>query len=90
MSRRTVGILLLLAGSELLGLLSGHWFFRVFNVTVPAAVVTDFNRATAYGFFLWRGLLLGFVIFLWAFLAVMVAPYFRRTETLPAPGKTTP
>jgi len=90
MSRRMVGTLLLLVGSELLGLLSGHWFFRVFNVTVPPAVVTDFNRAAAYGYFLWRGLLLGFVIFLWAILAVMAAPYFRRSDTVQAPAKTTP
>jgi len=90
MSRRTVGILLLLVGSVLLGFLSGHWFFRIFTVTVPPAVVTDFNRAAAYGYFLWRGLLLGFVIFLWAFLGVIAAPYFRRTDNVPAPAKTTP
>jgi hypothetical protein len=73
-----VGILLLLVGSVALGVLSGHWFFGIFERTVPAAVVTEFNRTTAYGFFLWRGLLGGFVLFLWSFLAVGVAPFFRN------------
>jgi hypothetical protein len=79
MSRRMVGILILLAGSEALGLLSGHWYFGIFTRTVPAAVVTDFNRATAYGYFLWRGLLLGLLFFLWALAAALSAPLFRKT-----------
>jgi hypothetical protein len=88
MSRRTVGILLLWVGSEALGLLSGHWYFGIFNKTVPAAVITDFNRAAAHGYFLWRGLLLGAVIFLWAVLCVAVAPLFRAPDSLPSPERT--
>jgi len=90
MSRRAVGILLLLLGSELLGLLSGHWYFGVFTSTVPPAVVTDFNRSAAYGLFLFRGLLLGLGIFLLAFLAVVASPLFRPPAAAPAPGKTAP
>ena len=90
MSRRTLGILLLLAGSEGLGLLSGHWYFGIFNKTVPPVMVTDFNRATAYGYFLYRGLLVGLVLFLWSFLAVLAAPAFRKSAAPIATGTTRP
>jgi len=90
MSRRTIGVLLLLVGSEMLGVLSGHWYFGIFTKTVPSAVVTEFNRTAAYGYFLWRGLLLGLVLFLWTILAAVAAPYFRRSDTAPAAGKTEP
>jgi hypothetical protein len=90
MSRRTIGVLLLLVGSEMLGVLSGHWYFGIFTKTVPSAVVTEFNRTAAYGYFLWRGLLLGFILFLWTLLAVTAAPYFRRSEITRAPGKSEP
>jgi hypothetical protein len=78
MSRRTIGILLLLAGCEGLGLMSGQWFFGIFSKTVPPAMITDFNRATAHALFLWRGLIAGFIFFLWSFLAVSLAPFFRK------------
>ena len=85
MSRRMVGVLLLLTGAEALGVWSGHWFFGIFQRVVPAAVLTDFNRSTAHGYFLWRGLLLGIGLFLWTLLAVLTAPLFRRPSAGPAP-----
>ena len=88
MSRRTLGILMLLVGSEVLGLLSGYWYFGIFNKTVPPAVVTEFNRSAAYALFLVRGLVLGLGLFLWSFLVVLAAPYFRKSTDSMAPGAT--
>jgi len=90
MSKRTVGILLLLVVSEVLGVLSGHWYFGVFTKTVPPAVTTDFNLTAAYSLFLWRGMLLGLGIFVLALLAVVAAPLFRPPAASQAPGKTAP
>lgn len=83
MSKRMIGLVLLLVGSEGVGLLAGNWFFGVFTTTVPAAVVTDFNRAAAYGYFLMHGLLLGLAIYLWALLALALSRFFRPA---PAPS----
>ena len=82
MSRRWWGILILLAGSEILGVLSGHWYFRIFNRTVPPAMVTDFSRAAAHGYFLYRGALLGFVFFLWSLTAATIFPLFRASQQI--------
>ncbi len=84
MSRRTVGILLLLVASEVLGVLSGHWYFGVYNRTVPPAMVTEFNSSAAHVLFLWRGLLLGLGIFLLGFLALLISPWFRIPPAPPA------
>jgi hypothetical protein len=84
MSKRMIGVVLLLVGSEALGLLGGNWFFGVFTATVPAAVVTDFNRAAAYGYFLMHGILLGLAVFGWALLALVLARFFRPAAGGPA------
>jgi hypothetical protein len=90
MSRRTVGILLLLLGCEGIGLMAGQWFFGIFGKTVPPAMITDFNRSTAHALFLWRGLIVGFILFLWSFLAAVAAPLFNkpapREVSKPAPS----
>jgi len=79
------GLVTLLICSELLGVLSGHWFFGIYSKTVPAALTTDFNRSAAYSYFLVRGGMLGFVIFLWALLAAGLARFFRNRTEIPAP-----
>ena len=76
MSKRLIGIVLAAAGSVVLGYLAGQRFFSLFDRTVPPAVITDFNRATAHGFFITYGLILGVVIFAWTVLAVVLARYF--------------
>lgn len=78
MSRRSWGLILLVACSEALGILVGRWFFRLFDQVVPPAVVTSFNRASAYTVFLAYGALLGFGIALWALLAVALSRWFLR------------
>jgi hypothetical protein len=78
MSRRFVGIVLLLTGSLALGILSGQVFFRIYEETVPPALLTRFNVSSAHTYFLWRGAQIGFLYFGWALLAIGVARLFRR------------
>ena len=42
------------------------------------AVVTGFNITTAHGYFLVNGAIAGLVLFVWAMLAVWLAPFFRK------------
>ena len=93
MSRRTKALLGLALANLGLGVASGHWFFRVFRVTVPPALVTDFNRATAHGYFLLHGALLGAVLFLWCLLVLGLwrLPWITggsRDATPPAGGRS--
>jgi hypothetical protein len=76
MSRRLVGIILLLVGSEILGLLAGQQFFRLMDSWVPPAVITDLSRSSARALYLMGGLGLGFVVFLWSLLAAWLARLF--------------
>lgn len=77
MRRRIVGLVLMLIGSVILGILSGSWYFHLFRVTVPPAVLTSFNQATAQAAFLGYGLLIGAVIFLWSLAVLLLAKLFR-------------
>lgn len=76
MSRRSVGLLLLLLCSVGLGIGFGHWFSGVFDATVPPAVLTQFNHAAAYSYFLFRGLVIGLVIFIWSVAVILLARFF--------------
>ena len=76
--RRWIGIGLLLVGSVLLGLLSGQFYFRVYERTIPAAVTTSFQSAAAHGYFLWRGVQVGAGIFVWSLLVLGMARLFRE------------
>jgi hypothetical protein len=77
MRSKLVGLLVLLLGSEALGVVFGNLFFRLFNHTVPPAVLTSFNKGTAHAAFLLYGLLVGFFIFVWGIVAVMGSRAFR-------------
>ena len=76
MSKRTIGLLLLLLCSGGLGIGLGHWFFDVFDASVPPAVLTELNRATAYSFFLFRGFLVGLVVFVWSLVVLALSRLF--------------
>jgi hypothetical protein len=56
----------MLVGSEILGVVAGDQFFRLFLETVPAVVLTNFNRGTAHAAFITYGVGLGLVIFAWS------------------------
>ncbi len=87
MSRRLIGIVLAAVGSIALGVVAGQWFFGLFDKTVPPAVITDFNRGTAHGFFITYGLGFGVVIFAWTLLAVALARFFPGTPKPPTPPR---
>lgn len=80
MRNRLIGLLVLLIGSEVLGILFGNIFFRLFNHTVPPAVLTSFNKGTAHAAFLVYGLGAGFIVFLWGVVAIAGSKLFRGSS----------
>jgi len=87
MSRSRIGLVALLVACELLGLGAAQWFFRVFRITIPPAMMTDFNKLSAHGMFLLNGAVLGVVVFLWCLGVLAVAPLFRSRPVPQAAGK---
>ena len=77
MRRRVFGLAIMLIGSVALGVVSGNWYFHLFRTTVPPAVLTSFNQATAHGAYLMYGVLVGAVIFLWSLVVLALAKLFR-------------
>jgi len=77
MKRRYTGVLLLLVGSELFGMLLGHWFFGLFLKTVPPVALSTFNASAAHVAFILYGLLAGLAVFVWAGLATVLARFFK-------------
>ena len=73
MSGRWAAILIHLGGSEVLGLLGGEWFFRLFAKSVPPLAVSQFNLSASHLVFLIYGAGLGIAIFAWSLLAAFVA-----------------
>jgi hypothetical protein len=61
--KKLYGWIILLVISEALGVFLGEIFFGLFEKTVPAAVLTSFNKGTAHGAFLIYGLGAGLLIF---------------------------
>ena len=89
MSKRVWGLILLFIGSEILGVASGHLFFGIFKDTVPPALVTEFNKTTAYGAFLLYGAALGVLIMVWSLIVVVLAKIFRPSAAATAPTPRT-
>jgi hypothetical protein len=77
MSRKYAGLIALLVGSELLGMLLGHWFYGLFLKTVPPLALSNFNSGAAHMAFIWYGLGAGLALFVWAIVATLLAPLFR-------------
>jgi len=76
-SRRT-GFIVLLAGSEVLGIAVGEWFFRFFLQTVPPLALSSFNSGAAHFGFLGYGALTGLVFFAWSLLVMLMQGIQRR------------
>ena len=85
MNARRLAWIAYAAVSVLAGVGAGHWFFRLFDQVVPPAVMTSFNRATAYGYFLMNGAFLGVGMALWGVLAFWIA---RMTGSTPGTSTT--
>jgi hypothetical protein len=77
MKSKLVGLLILLVTSVGLGGLLGNVFFALFEKTVPAAVLTSFNKSTAHLAFIAYGLGAGVLIFVWSVVAIQVSRFFR-------------
>lgn len=91
MSSRMVGVVLLLAGSEVLGLALGEWYFGLFLKTVPPLAMSGFNSAAAHVAYLTYGALAGLAVFLWALLVVFLGRFFKGSSEKPAvPSKVAP
>ena len=79
MSKRTWGLVLLLLGSEILGLLAAEWFYRLFLKTVPPLALSSFNQSAAHLGFLVYGVVTGLAIFAWSLLTAFLWPLFRTS-----------
>ena len=80
MSRRTLGILLLLGGSLVLGALGGEVNYRLFLKSVPPMALSQVSSSAAHMFFIGYGLVLGVVVFGWSMLAAVLARFFGADE----------
>ena len=87
MSKRSVGIILLLIGSVLIGIAAGQRFFWIFDKTVPQGAMTDLVRAGTHGTYLVSGAVFGLVVFVWSFVAALSAKFFRASPDAGAPQK---
>lgn len=76
---RKWGILILFAGSEVLGIAVGEMFFRFHLETVPPLAMSQFNAGAAHVGFLGYGALTGLLFFGWSLLAGLVQGLRRRT-----------
>lgn len=76
MSKRTIGLVLLAIGSVVIGIFGGHYAYRLFDRTVPPAVITDLVRGGARAAYLTAGIVFGAVIFGWTAAAVWLSRFF--------------
>ena len=77
MSRKLWGFILLLLGSELIGLLLGEWFYRLFVKTVPPLAMSTFNQGAAHVAFVFYGAIAGLLVFGWSLVTGLLGPLFR-------------
>ena len=79
MSKRVVGMVLVLLGGLILGWYAGSWAFSVFEKTVPAGAVTDLIRGATRAAYRTGGLVVGVIAAAYALLVAWASPYFRDT-----------
>ena len=84
MSKRGVIVVVLLVVSEVLGVLLGEFGFRLFQQTLPKAVVSDFSVTAAHGAFVFWGVVVGLGLFAWS----LVAALLGRLAFAPTPAAT--
>lgn len=80
MKRHLPGLITWLIASIVVGLLTGNVFFGLYTQTVPPAVLTSFNKATAHGAFLTYGFGTGVVMFLWGLLAIAGSKIVAKSD----------
>jgi len=83
-SRKSIGLLILLVASELLGLLLGQWFYSLFIKTLPPLALSSFNQGTAHVAFLVYGSIAGVAVFFRGVARDLAGTFLRRaTGTRP-------
>lgn len=81
MSKRAIGLALLAIGSVVIGLVGGHYAYRLFDRTVPPAVITDLVRGTTRAAYMTSGIAFGALIFGWTVAAVWLSRFFAGAGT---------
>lgn len=81
MKGRTLGLILLLAGSIALGLIAGQVNWILFKKAIPTTMVSELNLVTARGAAFTYGLLTGVALFFWGLIVALVSPAFRWKRT---------
>jgi hypothetical protein len=77
---RKAAIVVLLVGSEVLGIAVGEWYFRFFRQTVPPLALSNFNAGAAHVGFLGYGALTGLLFFVWSLLVIFMQGLWRKTD----------
>jgi hypothetical protein len=80
MKGRTLGMILLLVGSIVLGLIAGELNWTLFKKAIPPTMTSELNLVTAKGAAFTYGLLTGVLLFLWGLIVALISPAFRRQE----------
>jgi hypothetical protein len=79
MSKRLVGMVLVLVGGLVIGWYAGSWGYSIFEKTVPAGAVTELVRGGTKAAYRTGGLFLGVVAAAYALLAAWASRFFRDT-----------
>ena len=87
MSKKIVGMILLLVGGLAIGWYGGGRAFSLFEKTVPAGAVTDLVRGGTRAAYTTGGLLFGLVIAMYGLLAAWASPMFRGAPKSTLAGK---
>ncbi len=82
MSKKIVGMILLLLGGLAIGFYGGRSAFSVFEKTVPAGAVTDLVKGGTRAAYTTGGLMFGVVVAVYALIAAWASPFFRDKATV--------
>ena len=76
MSRKLLGLILVVIAGQVVGYLAGSYAYTLFDKTVPPAVITNLVRTGAHGTYIVFGIILGVVIAAWSVLVAWCARFF--------------
>lgn len=85
---RKAAIIVLLVGSEILGVAVGEWYYRFFRQTVPPLALSNFNAGAAHLGFLGYGALTGLLFFVWSLLVIFMQGLWRKASDSDKPAGT--
>ena len=76
MSAKGIGVVLVVIGSEALGLGLGEMCYRLFMKTVPPLAMTNLMSGTAHAAYLTYGAIAGVLILIWTVLVQFLSHMF--------------